>query len=494
MKRQKLICSLLPLLLFVLFSLHLLLGLRGEYLEEVGGMTPFYLNTTFTTHLLGRGPEGWLAWCSSALGACMTVPILGASLFTALLCLLALLLKQGLRIGWPWTALCYLPSLWLLADFCSGGYELYTSKQTDSTFSLLFALLFAALLWVIVGRWVWNKGNKKSVIKHPMGWFALCMTVMVVAGGYAYNHTFKDYNYRSILRMKQSVEHNDWQSVLDIARQQKPDVPPTRIQVCYTRLALYKLGLSGNNLFYYPDGDSNYATDIPNQYLRLIAGPQLYYHLGKSNYAYRWCMEDLVEYGLRPQYLSYMLRAALINDEQALADKYARQLNAHPFYHVDTAHAFEAERKEIEPLRQYNNILDGDGGHVEAYLLQSYATMQGGTRQMVTLSLDCTLILKDIADFWPLFVKMLPVWKYENADRIPRHYQEAALLFAYLQGNIDLSGVAIDSDVQKGFEALIAEATANSQYGDDFNARRLRPAYGHTYWYYYFFVNNLKTN
>ncbi len=165
-----------------------------------------------------------------------------------------------------------------------------------------------------------------------------------------------------------------------------------------------------------------------------------------------WCMEDMVEYGLRPQYLSYMLRASLLNGEQVLARKYARQLNAHPFYQIDTELDYKAECKAIEPLLEYNNILDGDGGHVEAYLLQNYATMRGGTRQMVTLSLDCALILKDINDFWPLFIKMLPVWEHENGNKIPRHYQEAALLFANLQGNIDLSQVNIDADIKERFD------------------------------------------
>ncbi|MBR3454097.1 MAG: hypothetical protein IKH26_02120 [Bacteroidaceae bacterium] len=510
MKKTTIIYRLLPTLAFIAFCLFVLLGLRKEYLEEVAGMTPFYLSPTFTTQTWGQGFMGGITWCSTALCACMTNPVLGASLLTLLLTLLSLLIRYVLRVKWQWLPLCFIPSLWLLGNFTSRGYELYTSKDSGTEFNMLFIAITITAIMAPLSAWWTNRTKKTSKnsatsqtniskkttpnSKTPVIYFVVSLLGMTLMAWHTYHRTFKDENYRNILRMKQAVDKNDWQQVLDIARQQSPDLPPTRIQVCYTRLALYKLGLSGESTFSYPDGDADYATPNVNQYLRLIAGPQLYYFLGKPNYAYRWCMEDMVEYGLRPQYLSYMLRSSLLNEEKTLAEKYARQLNAHPFYHIDYEHDYEAEVKAIQPLLEYNNILDGDGGHVEAYLLQNYATMRGGTREMVTLSLDCALILKDINDFWPLFIKMLPVWEHENGNKIPRHYQEAALLFANLQGNIDLSQVNIEDNIKEQFNNLIAEANANSQYGDEYNATRLRPLYGNTYWYYFFFTTGLKTN
>lgn len=519
-KTSTIVYRLLPPLLFIAISMTLLIGFRCEYLVEVAGMTPFYTTPTYTSQLIEQGAWGIATWCSSAICATMTIPLLGASLLTLLLVILALLIQNALRLRWAWAPLSYIPSLWILGDFTSRGYELYTSKESGTEFNVLvISVVVVAILATLRTLWTRYKGHKpkntqpqqqnkkqeqrkdKGQTKHKSQnnkksiiCLVLTTTAMIIAGWYTYQHTFKDENYRNILKMKQAVDKNDWQGVLNIARQQPSDTPPTRIQVCYTRLALYKLGQSGESLYHYPDGDANYATPTVNQYLRLIAGPQLYYHLGKPNYAYRWCMEDMVEYGLRPQYLNYMLRAALLNEETPLAEKYARQLNTHPFYHIDPKHDYEDERKAIAPLLEYNNILDGDGGHVEAYLLQNYATMDGGTREMVTLSLDCALILKDINRFWPHFIKMLPVWKHENDNKIPRHYQEAALLFATLQNNVDISQVNIDEDIKRQFDNLIAEANSNSQYGDSYNAQRLRPLYGNTYWYYFFFTTGLKTN
>ena len=69
MKKTTIIYRLLPTLAFIAFCLFVLLGLRKEYLEEVAGMTPFYLSPTFTTQTWGQGFMGGITWCSTALCA-----------------------------------------------------------------------------------------------------------------------------------------------------------------------------------------------------------------------------------------------------------------------------------------------------------------------------------------------------------------------------------------------------------------------------------------
>lgn len=142
----------------------------------------------------------------------------------------------------------------------------------------------------------------------------------------------------------------------------------------------------------------------------------------------------------------------------------------------------------LKPLLRYADMVDGDGGMVEMYCLQSMALSEGGSREMVDISLMCNLITKNIAGFWPRFFQLLPTWK----GHIPVHYQEAALLFAQLQGRPDISHLPIDPGIRQSFERLIQ---ASEQNGDSqSNAVTLRPEFGGTYWYYYFFVEGLKTH
>ena len=148
-----------------------------------------------------------------------------------------------------------------------------------------------------------------------------------------------------------------------------------------------------------------------------------------------------------------------------------------------------AEKKgEPFELMNYADVLDGDAGLIEFYLLNSFAMTEGGSREMVELSMMNNLITKNLESFWPRFFKLLPTWQ----GHIPRHYQEAALMIAQLTGRNDLlTNIPIDPDVSARFERLV---TASAQNGDnDYNKIALKGEFGDTYWYYYFFVEGLKT-
>ena len=315
--------------------------------------------------------------------------------------------------------------------------------------------------------------------------------VFIAAGAASYHYSFLDHNFINTLWMKHSAEDGAWEQVLQIAREGKQE--PTRAQVCLTRLALFKTGRMGDELFKYPEGAAAYKAP-QNQWLRLMIGPLLYYHYGKTGFAYRWAMEDMVEYGERPAYLRYLHSVAQLNSEEALAQRYERALARTLFYKSSVAHfcaskaSKESEFSSIRPLLNYTDQLDGDDGLVEFYLLNSFALSEGGSREMVELSLMDGLITKNLSGFWPRFMALLPTWQ----GRIPTHYQEAALMVAQLQGGAPVSDIPFDPAIQQRFQQLIA---ASARMGDNAaNAVALRPEFGDTYWYYYFFVDGLKTN
>ena len=233
-KTQTIIFRLLPPLLFISFCLFVLIGIRKEYLVEVAGMTPFYLTPTYTSQLMSQGIWGIATWCSSAICACMTQPLLGASILTLLLTLLALLLQCCSKLKWAWAPLCYLPSLFLLGNFTSRGYELYTFKESGTEFNwLIIAIVLVALAALL--RYWWTKQRRKTSktieacqtgktrqtgkstlsSKTTIIYFAIALLAMGLMGWHTYQRTFKDENYRNILRMKQAVDKNDWQKVLD---------------------------------------------------------------------------------------------------------------------------------------------------------------------------------------------------------------------------------------------------------------------------------------
>ena len=99
------------------------------------------------------------------------------------------------------------------------------------------------------------------------------------------------------------------------------------------------------------------------------------------------------------------------------------------------------------------------------------------------LSLQCNLLLKNIERFWPRFFLYA-----RTHDNIPVHYQEAALLYSYLENKADISKVKFDEKIIDRFNQLIAMSQKYAHKPDEYNRKIFKPIFGDTFWYYYFFV------
>ena len=359
----------------------------------------------------------------------------------------------------------------------------------DAERYLYYPALVAIAFCLLLSTTLFTQKNIVCLIVSLIG--------MIVAAICLFNYTYRDSNFFDTLEQKQALEQGDYERVLDIAR--TAETPPTRIQVMLTREALWQTGQAGDKMFAYPDGDTPCNSPRQFQYMRLLCGRLFYYLEGKVNYAYRWCMEDMVEYGRRPDYLCYMTKCALVNGEWKLADKYLDALD-HTLWYKDfatkyrtyvTDHSLVAKDKEmsaIKPLLRYNDVLDGDGGLIELFILNSYAYSTGGSREIVERALMNSLIIKNLDNFWYRFMALLPGWN----GQIPVHFQEAALMVAQLQGGVDTSKLPIDNAIRERFAQLVEKSGQNGDNAS--NAYLLKPEFGDTYWYYYFFVEGLKTN
>ena len=359
----------------------------------------------------------------------------------------------------------------------------------DAERYLYYPALVAIAICLLLSTTLFTQKNIVCLIVSLVG--------MIVAAICLFNYTYRDSNFFDTLEQKQALEQGDYERVLDIAR--TAETPPTRIQVMLTREALWQTGQAGDKMFAYPDGDTPCNSPRQFQYMRLLCGRLFYYLEGKVNYAYRWCMEDMVEYGRRPDYLCYMTKCALVNGEWKLADKYLDALD-HTLWYKDFATKYrtyvtdpslvakDKEMATIKPLLRYNDVLDGDGGMIELFILNSYAYSNGGSREIVERALMNSLIIKNLDNFWYRFMALLPGWN----GHIPVHFQEAALMVAQLQGGVDTSKLPIDNAIRERFAQLVEKSGQNGDNAS--NAYMLKPEFGDTYWYYYFFVEGLKTN
>jgi hypothetical protein len=335
---------------------------------------------------------------------------------------------------------------------------------------------------------------KKDTDKMNPATIFVAPVIFVISLIFLYFHSFRDDNFRTELSMYQAVAANDWQKVVALGkkREQLSSTPPTRLIVLYYHLALYKLGRAGDQLFSISHHTIPPASIYPDLALMHQGGNPLYFHYGKINFCYRWCMENLVEYGMNVQQLKYMVKCSLMNGELALAQKYNQVLQQTFFFkswakkyqrYIDNHSSFkgEPELKSIIPLLGYEDRLENDAGQLDNYLLNSFAHLQGGSPEMLELSMQCNLILDHKEDFQTRFLIYM-----QMRNQIPIHYQEAALLYAQLDRE-DIGRLPLDKRIVERFEKMATLYKSCENRPDEEKKAILKPQFGSTFWYYYLF-------
>ncbi len=311
------------------------------------------------------------------------------------------------------------------------------------------------------------------------------------------NKSFKDEDYQTELKMMEASERGDWNGVLSLA--QKANDEPSRLMAMHTNLALYKLDKQSDLMYHYKDGNKirNTPRGLFDTY---IAGPFFYFQYGKMNYCYKWCMENMVEFGPSPSILKYFVLSCAVNGQKELARKYNQLLASSLFYksqarelarYIDDPSLLEKKPtyRKVIALTDYNDYLDSDHSKMEDYLRIRFAFTVGGPPEMVELCLLANMDLKNPNQFWPAYF----LWTQQYGRRVPVHIQEAALLFNHLQKTNYIDPSTFDPAVVNRFNqflSMIKEYSGKKDYEvRDF----FKVPFGDTYWYYFSFINNHST-
>ena len=353
-----------------------------------------------------------------------------------------------------------------------------------------------ALFFVILA--VTYRPDRQSVKPMKKLYYLLCqgvIAVLVVAG--VYQFWMKDENFHRELAMQHRISKCDWTGVLEEAVTQKDE--PTRAIVMMRNLALSRLGRQGNEMFLYKNGSKEYAAPFVMR-LMLVAGPLIYYQYGMLNYCNRLCMEMGVEFGFRTEDYQLLVNCALLENDQPLARKYLGILKQTIFYrdwaeqaetllgHPDLI-AKDAEREPITHMLHYKNVLSGDQGYTESFLMKQLARSTYADDPIFQEQcLLATLWTKDIKQFWQRFNDYI---KLHPQGPMPRYYQEAAYLYSMEDDRTDVSRLPFDAIIKDSFERF---ATSLSNYdGLDVEIARkeLYPFFGDTYYYDYYTMSNL---
>lgn len=316
---------------------------------------------------------------------------------------------------------------------------------------------------------------------------------------------YNDNNFRIENKQNRAMWNEDWEAVAEYA---KDAVVPTRQVVMNKNLALYKLGRAAQEMFSYPDGSSEINSPM-GVHLTQTGGKMMYWQYGRHNFCYRWCMEDAVEYGWRVEYLKHAVRSMLLSGEYRLAERYINILKSTLFYSgwaermetfVKNPALIEKEPEFAMPLKlaRFPDALAVDESFVEVYLTKDLMNLPADADPLaIEIALTTAMIRKDVKSFWYIFDFYL---KKCQPSALPRHYQEALLLFMNLDKGqtVQIGSGFIDRFISKStkhrFDAFIKRTTSHKGKKEEEMAPFFKGDFGDTYFYFYFFVRKIKTN
>ena len=408
-------------------------------------------------------------------------------------------------VGWPLVYYNYVFCQTNIINIWWTGLPLFVITEEVGAYYVPYYVLVASLVVMAIFSGEWREGSgerllqpRKSGNKVFSHLSPLSSLLLFIATGYAvYHFWYKDYNFHKELRMQRCVEQLDWQGVL--AEAAEADEEPTRAIVMMKNLALFRLGRQGDEMYHYRTGAKAPEAEIPVSMMQ-VAGYSLYYNYGLANYCHRWCLEEGVEYGWRAEYLKYLMRCALVNDEGEEARKYARLLR-HTRYHREWAEKYErfighhdqlAADPEFAPICRMmtsGDVLTSDMMQAEKFLMGQLVNGKSDDPLYKEQSLIAALWMKDIQLFWPRFFDYA---ESRKGERMPTHFQEAAYLYGHLEKGVDISHMPFDDQVKRDYEGFMTLAERCAGMTEEQMAEVFYPYYGHTFYYEYYLIRNQK--
>ena len=372
-----------------------------------------------------------------------------------------------------------LPSLWAL--------ELY--------WHYFIPYLLLVIYFIVLIAW---SGVFSRNMKHVKLQFAFNIVLFVLLVVCVCHFWYKDENFHHELAMQHYIEQTKWEDVLKEAESQKE--PPTRMIVVMRNLALSRLGRQGEEMYNYPCG-----AKLPNSDFvfnsSLVIGAQMFYQYGLLNDSHQYSIEAGVEFGWRVENLKNMARCALLQGNAQALRKYTGLLK-HTLYFGRFAEILEnlqghsdkiGELRETGPvlhMLHYPEMIGGSKGGFEKNLMTVLAGLDSDDPYFQEQCLLATLWTKDANQFWERFVRYLAL--HPNG-RIPRHYQEAAYLFAHINRPEALN-LPYSPGIKENFAQFMEQLSRFEGRSAEEVRPLLWPMFGNTFYFDYYLMKNLNSH
>lgn len=297
--------------------------------------------------------------------------------------------------------------------------------------------------------------------------------IFMAAGIITYANWYKDQNFHLELKMYRCMEQCDWERLTATMRLAEH---PTRLMSVMNNLALFRLGLQGDQMYDYPTGNCQSMAPFEVRMLQ-TGGKLLYLNYGQANFCHRWCMEDGVEFGWRVEYFKCMVTSMLLNGENAAAQKYLSILGHTRYYKSWTGPDTE-ELKLMKRLMPTDDQLTSDNMLPEAFLLNHFANRDSDD----PLAQEASLMFALQSCNSEAFLQRFKHYQELNSDsRIPRHCQEALCIYN------QTDSIPVDETIRRNYQSFMHEASQHRNMSIGEVKPLMREHFGNTFFYNYFF-------
>jgi hypothetical protein len=310
----------------------------------------------------------------------------------------------------------------------------------------------------------------------------IILSLVAVSALYSYNKKEKVF-----LLIDHHARFEEWQKVLDIAQK---GLPISNVVQCQVNRALYHAGYLCDEMFRMPQlfGSSGLFMDKSFRAAYSLQYSDLFFDLGLINESEHWAHEAIAARGDTAWNLQRLALANLLKEKPEIAKKYLSMLHK-TMWHKTWAEEYQKYLSNgsdfwSQPKFQYLKSVMPESDFLvspaEPELCLEELLKNTSNKMAFEYFMAGCLLDGQIS----LFMKHLQLLNSFNYPKIPRHFEEAMLIYTQLTGGkgIVLPGKTISEQTIRRFEdfnRIMAKHNKNKNA-----ARSELTKYRDTYWYY----------
>jgi hypothetical protein len=310
----------------------------------------------------------------------------------------------------------------------------------------------------------------------------ILLSLIAVSAFYSYNKKEKVF-----FLIDHYARFEEWQKVLDIARK---GLPINNVIQCQVNRALYHAGYLCDEMFRMTQlfGGDGLFLDESVRSVYALQHSDLFFDLGLINESEHWAYEAIAARGDTAWNLQRLVQVNLLKEKRDIAEKYLVMLHK-TMWHRNWAEEYQKYLSDgndfwSQPKFQYLKSVMPESDFLvspaEPKLCLEELVKNTNNRMAFEYFMACCLLDGRIGHF----IKNLQLMNSFNYPKIPRHFEEAMLIYNQLTDGkgISLQGKTISEQTIRKFDDF---NKIMAKYKKDKKAARSElTKYRDTYWYY----------